>query len=45
MGEQIGSYRLVALIGSGGLGDVYPAVHERLSKVVALKVLPSERSP
>ena len=39
--EKIGPYLIRRLIGQGGMGAVYEAVHERLGKVVALKVLPA----
>lgn len=44
--ERIGPYRLVEQIGHGGMGVVYRAVHVRLEKPVAAKVLArnSERS-
>jgi len=38
--DSIGPYRIVRLIGRGGMGSVYEAVHEGLGKTVALKVLP-----
>uniref|UniRef100_A0A7C2JYL9 Protein kinase domain-containing protein n=1 Tax=Schlesneria paludicola TaxID=360056 RepID=A0A7C2JYL9_9PLAN len=39
VGSLLGNYRLIERIGAGGMGVVYRAVHEKLARQVAVKVL------
>jgi Tol biopolymer transport system component len=39
-GVRLGAYEIVALIGAGGMGEVYRARDTRLNRDVAIKILP-----
>ncbi|HUF67323.1 MAG TPA: protein kinase [Longimicrobiales bacterium] len=40
-GARLGPYQIVGAIGAGGMGEVYKATDTRLSRTVAIKVLPT----
>jgi len=42
IGQQLGTYEITALLGKGGMGEVYRARDTRLNREVAVKVLPTE---
>lgn len=39
-GTRVGPYEIVAVVGAGGMGEVYRARYTRLERIVAIKILP-----
>ncbi|MDB4952656.1 MAG: Serine/threonine protein kinase [Myxococcales bacterium] len=42
LGRVLGSYRLICLLGEGGMGSIYIGAHTRLNRHVAIKLLRPE---
>jgi serine/threonine protein kinase len=42
IGSKLGLYEITALLGKGGMGEVYRARDTRLKRDVAIKTLPDE---
>src|SRR5215468_10717030 len=42
IGSQLGSHEITALLGKGGMGEVYRARDIKLKREVAIKILPDE---
>ncbi|MCU1253951.1 MAG: hypothetical protein JWM83_250 [Candidatus Angelobacter sp.] len=43
-GSKLGPYEIISIVGAGGMGEVYLAHDARLSRDVAIKVLPADRT-
>ena len=41
---RLGPYEILSALGAGGMGEVYRARDTRLDRVVAIKILPTDRS-
>jgi len=43
-GSKLGPYEIIALIGSGGMGEVWKARDTRLGRIVAIKKVKAQHS-
>ena len=39
LGKELGSYKLISLLGKGGMGSIYIGAHTRLNRYVAVKLV------
>ena len=44
IGTQLGAHEIIAVLGKGGMGEVYRAHDTKLKRDVAIKILPVEFS-
>ena len=44
LGTRLGTYEILALLGAGGMGEVYRARDTRLERTVTIKILPAQFS-
>ena len=44
VGDKLGPYEILALIGVGGMGEVYKARDPRLNRFVAIKILKDDQN-
>src|SRR5262245_18231022 len=42
IGRELANYKIISLLGRGGMGEVYLAEDNRLHRKIALKLLPAE---
>ena len=42
IGNELGAYRIIEILGAGGMSTVYKAYHAALERHVAIKVLPEQ---